>query len=97
MKRVTFSTTLRQDLLQSARNMAHDQRLRGANDIMEAALILYFKMQEVEVWEKKVAPHSFRRITIKNGAMNLEYIDKRIHISTITDLQQLVSEGYRKL
>ena len=54
--RVKTTTTIDKELLHSARSLAKEKGLEGANAIIERALELYFsKSDSLEVWEKTLS------------------------------------------
>ena len=66
MSRIKVTTTLKEDLYKKARSMAKADGLRGANDIIEKSLQLYFDSLEspIDVWEKEQGSGWLKKITV---------------------------------
>ncbi len=117
MARVVSTTRIDKDLLQKTRAFAHANGYRGANDIMEKALELYFQLQgnlncgcepddiltsintssqnkKVQVYEKELSNSKYQIVTIGNGNTCLDYVDKRVLIDTVSDIDHLITDGY---
>lgn len=94
MCRVVYTTTIESDLLRKTKAFAQAQGLGGANDIIERALKLYYQLHHTQIWEKNLPSGKYQTITIHHGGMVLDYVDKRITIDAISDIDHLISDGY---
>ncbi len=117
MTRVVSTTTLDEDLLKKTRAFAHANGYKGANDIIEKALKLYFELQnqldgnmdldniiniiytcsqskKVKIFEKKLPNGKYQIVTISNKHTCLDYVDKRINIDGVSDIEKLIDDGY---
>ena len=94
MYRTKYCTTIDNTLLKKTKAYAKANHLCGANDVIEHALSLYFQLLGKQIWEKELPNGKYQVVTIGNGNMCLDYVDKRIMLDTISDIQHLISDGY---
>lgn len=94
MTRVKYSTTLPKDLVHKTKALAKVEGLAGANEIIEKALEMYFQFQGIQIWEKEVDTDKYRVVTVGNGHTCLDYVNKRIVIDTVSDVNVLCDDGY---
>lgn len=94
MHRINYSTTIEASLIKKTKALAKQRNLGGANDIVEEALRLYFEMQGKMMLEKVLPNKKYQVIMIEHGHMYLDYVEKRIHIDTLVDIDQLLADGY---
>ncbi len=95
MNRVRYTTTIQDELLRKTKVIARTNGYSGANDVLERALKLYFKMHGTSIWEKNLPDGKCQTVTIHDGHMSLDYVDKRISIDTVSDIEKLFSDGYQ--
>lgn len=77
MCRIRYTTTIDEDLLLSAKNMAHSDGLEGANALIEKALRLYFQNHTVTVWEKPCGEYLVQKLTVRPSRLVHEVIARR--------------------
>lgn len=117
MARVVYTTTIQEDLVTRAKTEARMKGYGGANDIVEKALNLLFKVQDnldsdldldnvlthinkysklqkVQIYEKELPNGKYQIVTIGSGHTCLDYVEKRITIDAISDIEHLISDGY---
>lgn len=93
MARKRYATTIQERLLEQARTVAKKQKSH-CNDVLEQALQLYFQMQGTKILEKEVAKGKYQTITIFQKGMSLDYVDKRITLDVVSDIDTLLQNGY---
>ena len=64
MGRIKVTTTLDKDLYARTRAFAKEQGLKGANDVIERAVSMYFDSLDFEVWEQEKKGGWVKRITV---------------------------------
>jgi len=80
--RVKTTTTIDKELLHSARSLAKEKGLEGANAIIERALELYFsKSDSLEVWEKTLSSGWIKKLIIQGDSILFENIKYRKNIT----------------
>ena len=88
--------TIEEELLYKASTMAAYQN-RNRNDIISEALDTFFKLQGLQMWEKQVTENLIQMVSIYDNRMCLDYITKRVHIDTVSDIDKLLEDGYHQV
>ena len=81
------------ELLYKASTIAEYQN-RNRNDIISEALDTFFKLQGLQMWEKQISDTQIQMVSIYDNRMCLDYITKRVHIDTVSDIDKLLEDGY---
>ena len=84
------------ELLYKASTIAEYQN-RNRNDIISEALDTFFKLQGLQMWEKQVTENQIQMVSIYDDRMCLDYITKRVHIDTVSDIDKLLEDGYHQV